>query len=114
MRGSSIDGGGFRELVAPAAQFLNIKEENQMSARELADSIADYLNSFGNKQIDELVKELSKQHRTLQQRFTQLCINWFQELANRRFYDDRNKASVELAKKIITKLDDRDFYLPLI
>jgi len=86
-----------------------------VEAKELSSKIADYLNTMGaGPKIKELVKALSSEHRTLQQLFTRVCIAWLQDLAEREHFDDRNKASVELARKIMKNLSKDDLYLPMI
>lgn len=86
-----------------------------MKAKEFAGKITDYLNTFQDrKKIQELVDELAKEHPTLQQSFTKLCVAWLKKLTEFRYYDGRNKASVELAKKIFERLEEKDFYLPMI
>jgi len=86
-----------------------------VEAKEVAQKISEYLNTFGVKRnINSLVEELEKEHPTLQQSFTQLCISWLQNLAKREYFDDRNKASVNLARKILQNLNKEDLYLPMI
>jgi len=83
-------------------------------AKEVVDKVADFLNTFGDsKRINEFVKEMENQHRTLQQSFTRLCVAWLKRLAEPGYhYDDRNKASVRLAEFLKDKLEEA--YLPLI
>jgi len=82
-------------------------------AQELAKKISDYLNTSWGK-TDELVKELETMHPTLQQLFTRVCVGWLKSLAERKYYDGRNVASVKLAKKILQNLNEEDLRLPMI
>jgi len=85
-----------------------------VEARDVVNKVTDYLNVLGDSErIRDFVLEMECQHRTLQQGFTRLCIAWLKRLADPDFmFDDRNKASVELAKRLKEYLDNA--YLPLI
>ena len=75
--------------------------------------LTDYLNSFSNKR--EFNDRMANAHRTLQQNFTKLCMDWIKFNSKRedRFYDPRNKQTQVLSQKIM-KLLDGDYYLPHI
>jgi len=81
-------------------------------AREVANVLAKYINTFDSEVNDTLVQQLSTMHPTLQQNFTRLCVAWFKKLAETPFFDERNKGSVMLAKKLKPELDKA--YLPHI
>ena len=73
-----------------------------------------YLNNFSKQPADELVEELLRQHRTLQQCFSRFCLRWLERLAEAPHgFDLRNEASVELAREIV-KIDPRKRALPFI
>jgi hypothetical protein len=83
--------------------------------KDVAKLMALFVNSFS---IDEkaFIETFSKEHRTLQQSFTKLCWLWLKkldELGNDGWYDDRNKASVEFAQKVVRQFKD-ETYFPLI
>lgn len=69
---------------------------------ELADKITTGLNSmlFDEK---EFVEAMSKEHRTLQQKFTRLALTWVEHLAelDPKFSDARNEASLKTSKHLI-------------
>jgi predicted YcjX-like family ATPase len=69
---------------------------------ELADTITNGLNSmmFDEK---EFVKAMSNEHRTLQQKFTRLALNWIEHLAelDPKRTDARNEASRKTSKHLI-------------
>ena len=65
--------------------------------------MSNYLNSFGVGYQD-FAKEMAREHRTLQQSFTRLCITWLQELSETEYYDLRNEGSVKFAQSIQDKL----------
>ena len=77
--------------------------------------VADMLNSFSFSP-DEFCKEFTKEHRTIQQNLTRLCIHWLCTCASDDYrYDGRNEASHEIAKALL-KNQDADFigYIPFI
>lgn len=65
--------------------------------------MSNYVNSMCSD-YKEFAKGMSREHRTLQQNFTKLCIAWLNELANTEYYDLRNQASVEFARSVQDKL----------
>jgi len=72
-----------------------------MDARELANEITNYLNTFGDKS-EEFNNAMSNQHRTLQQNFTRLCLAWIEHCASDDYhYDGRNEASHNTSKAIL-------------
>ena len=84
------------------------------TAKDMAEAITSYLNNFSREPTDQLVEELLRQHRTLQQSFSRFCLRWFQRLAEAPHGCDlRNEASVELAREIM-KIDPQVRALPLI
>jgi hypothetical protein len=80
-------------------------------SREVAQYMSNYVNSFGG--YEAFCDEMSKEHRTLQQNFTKLCIAWLKTLAKAEHFDPRNEASVQLARKIVEQFED-ELYLPCI
>lgn len=66
------------------------------------------LNNFGfnHKMVCDL---MSKDHRTIQQNFTRLCIQWLSVCASSDYrYDERNADSHNVAKKIEDALAEYD------
>lgn len=77
-----------------------------------AAAISDWVNNFGFPD-DEIAKKMATDHPTLQQSFMRLCLKFIKEMSEKTYYDGRNKASVEKAKKIMEALDG-NIWLPLI
>lgn len=70
--------------------------------------VSEMLNSFSFSPED-FCKEFTKEHRTLQQNLTRLCINWLCTCASDDYrYDGRNEASHKIAKALIES-QDADF-----
>ena len=91
-----------------------MRVEDEREVREVVSSVSHLVNAYGHEETDFFIREMGREHRTLQQGFTRLCRAWFLHLASlKEFqYDLRNEASVELAKKIRGVLEDNP--LPLI
>ena len=70
-----------------------------------------FVNSF-DFDAKEAAKAMASDHRTIQQGYMRLVCSFIEEMANQPSCDDRNRASVEVAKQLyeITK----NAYLPLI
>ena len=90
------------------------------TAHEVASVMTDFVNNFGcDKQ--GFLEAMGREHRTLQQSFTRLCLRWIEYVASDDYhYDGRNQYShttckqmVELFKKENDNFNPSD-HLPLI
>lgn len=76
-----------------------------MNNKERAEQIVDEITNFVNTMSldpSEFIAAMAKEHRTLQQSFTKLCIQWLEYVASDDYrHDPRNEASHEIAKKMI-------------
>jgi hypothetical protein len=93
------------------------ENEDRKLAAELAEKVSRFVNTMGNAdRVKFFVEAMHGEHRTLQQSFTGLALAWLKHLAslNEGQYDLRNKASVEVAKKLVGKLDKYDLHLPTV
>lgn len=77
--------------------------------------VSDMLNSF-TFEYKGFCEEMTREHRTLQQSFTRLCIEWLCTCASDDYkYDGRNEASHNIAKALIDSQDpDTIGYIPMI
>lgn len=82
------------------------------ASKEKAREIARIVNDFSFNPT-KIAWELQREHRTLQQSFTSLCIEWLRLCASEEYrYDGRNELSHIVAKELI---DGHDVgRLPLI
>ena len=80
---------------------------------QVKSTLSDFLNCYGHKRRDNLVKLLLTEHRTLQQSFTGFVVKWLEELSKANF-DGRNEASVKLAKLFVERTTERERALPFI
>jgi len=74
-------------------------------------------NLLPEDDIEFFVTAMSREHRTLQQNFTRLCLRWFEVLAEMKennYYDLRNEASCELAEAIIQGVAPEKRFLPTV
>ncbi len=98
-----------KEKIQTVYRVLNRVSENG----ELTEIvISDMLNGYGNEKNDAFIQALMSDHRTLQQSFMRLITNVIKAWAKTEYFDDRNKATIELAEKLNVII--KDSYLPLI
>jgi len=82
--------------------------------KQNAEQVAEMLNVFGFDN-DGFCDAMCRQHRTLQQNFTRLCIAWLATCASDDYrYDGRNEASHEVAKALINSQDADFLGLPFV
>jgi len=59
------------------------------------------VNSY-NIKSDEFNSLMSREHRTLQQSFTRLCLEWIEYVASENYHTDlRNEQSHKISKKLV-------------
>ena len=70
--------------------------------QEMARKMTDMLNVCGRARGKAFIDAMNREHRYLQQEFTNLCVNWLKSQADKspNEYDGRNAHGVRLAKKI--------------
>lgn len=93
------------------------ENEDREKARELVEKVSRFGNVMcGEDRVKFFIEAMHNEHRTLQQSFTGLVLAWLKHLAAlpENHYDLRNKASVEIARKLVGNLDKFDLHLPLI
>lgn len=101
--------------------LFEIRRENERlkadreSPEGVARILADYVNRLDNTG-PEFAEEMGRQHRTLQQNFTRLCVAWLQYLGTSvdYMYDNRNQASVMLGREFVEKIPAEFRNLPTI
>jgi hypothetical protein len=88
-------------------------QRTPMNGTKVSELFAEYLNSFSDKAPDfiEAIEKLSREHRTLQQSFTKLCLKWIEHIAVPFVWegntatgysvDGRNEASQKTAQKLL-------------
>jgi hypothetical protein len=82
---------------------------------QMADAVSRFVTVCGGyDDMMAFVKAMTRQHRTLQQNFTRLCVAWLLELAKAKQCDLRNADSVRLAKLFVERIPEDERYLPLV
>ncbi len=77
--------------------------------KERASQIERIINTFPD--IPEKIgRELANTHPTLQQNFMRVVVAFIQEMANKKYWDPRNEASVEIAKILWEELKKTKYY----
>jgi|688.fasta_scaffold992589_2 hypothetical protein len=77
------------------------------STKELVQEITDYLNTFNSKE-KEFCEAMSCEHRTLQQSFTKLCLQWIEHCASDEYrIDGRNEQSQKIARELLEGFKDK-------
>ena len=72
-----------------------------MSRNKNVEMVSDMLNSFSFSP-EEFCKDFTREHRTIQQNLTRLCIHWLSTCASDDYrFDGRNEASHVIAKALI-------------
>ena len=88
--------------------------ENKTREAIAVDAISDAVNNFGFNQ-KEFNAMMSREHRTLQQSFTRMCVEWLKHCGSSDYrYDGRNEASHQMGKAVNEFLDNYQGGLPLI
>ena len=85
-------------------KMKKVEEKKDLTPEQLAEELGDMLNTFSTElKIIKFIRGMDKEHRTLQQNFTKLCLSWLQHLASLedRQFDGRNEASVEISRDML-------------
>ena len=87
---------------------------------KIVDQITAYVNSM-SLHPEKFNKAMSNEHRTLQQSFTKLCMQWLEHVASDDYrYDGRNEASHAICEELLKKFNQCNYginpsrFLPLI
>lgn len=76
-----------------------------MNTQETVELITDYVNTFSRG--EDFNEAMSRQHRTLQQSFTRLCLKWLEHVSQDDYKTDgRNEHSKKVAQELISKFKE--------
>lgn len=100
-----------REAIGKVVGYGSGEGDSGKRAVETAKKIGDLLNSFSVNE-KAIGMALVNEHRTLQQTFARVAIEYFKALADSEYYDGRNEGAYNFAKDIRAQLDDAR--LPMI
>lgn len=68
------------------------------------DTFDSFTNDFGFAD-DAVAETMANNHPTLQQSFMAMCLKFIKRMAEKKYVDDRNRLSVEKAKKMIAAIE---------
>jgi hypothetical protein len=79
---------------------------------QIVSDISDYVNTFSHR--EDFNEVMSKEHRTLQQSFTRLCLRWIEHVSKEEYRTDgRNQQSKDICQKIVKDFKEKnDDFLP--
>ena len=119
------------DKILSKENISTITEEERMTLSELEDRyknltydkwedrhkyyqemVSTMINDMGFKD-KELAHSISIDHPTIQQNFMRMVCLFIHEMAEKKYFDDRNKGSVELAKALDPIVKEKGF-LPFI
>ena len=86
------------------------------NAEEVVKALSEFVNCHSHHDYEQVISLMSREHRTLQQQMTRICVMWLEHLSTleEHGYDLRNEGSVKLAKQLLSGVESSDLYLPLI
>jgi len=100
----------FKELLTEY-EWATYKEHNDRHDF-FRKQVEKMVNDFGF-QDKELAESMANDHPTLQQSFMRMVCLFIHEMAQKKYFDDRNKGSVSLAKELDPIIKEKG-YLPCI
>lgn len=89
---------------------------SSVKAKENVEKVSNMLNNMMFSP-EAFCEEMTKEHRTLQQNFTRLCVEWIKTCASDEYrHDERNRASHVKCKAIVDTMstDPAWDFLPYI
>ena len=102
-------------LSAAKHSQTTIRKGKLMDYKEKAATVAHVVNSFTFSYKD-FCEAMSREHKTLQQNFTRLCMAWIRHCASEDYAkntDGRNEASHTVCKAVTDTCSDADLRLTL-
>lgn len=82
----------------------------------LAKEISNLLNKMDHDAFQKAFMEtMQRDHRTLQQQFTEFCFEWLKICASEKYgVDGRNEYSQKVARKALSNLEEYEMKMPFI
>ena len=92
------------------------------TGKEMANEMTDFVNTFSSEPKEEFIKAMANEHRTLQQSFTRLCLQWIEHCATQDYRTDgRNESTHQVCKAMVQAYKEKQenllplsSYLPFI
>ena len=83
-----------------------------MTGKEFANVCSEFVNNY-TADTEGFAKAMSREHRTLQQSFTRMIVEYLKLQAQERD-DARNQASINFSKKVVKMLEEDNIAFPMI
>lgn len=85
------------------------------TGKEMAGEMTDFVNTFSTEPRTDFIQAMANEHRTLQQSFTRLCIEWIEYCATQEYRTDgRNESTHQMCKALVQAYKEKqDTNLPL-
>lgn len=90
------------------------RPEDVAAGQEMAEQLAQFVNTFNTVRMEACAQAMVHQHRTLQQSMTRMFLRFMELQAQEDDYDLRNQASIRLARKIVKLVEDEQACLPMV
>lgn len=101
-------------------ELSKYEQELKTNSEKIVADLAKLVNSMSFKP-DYFIDAMSREHRTLQQSFTKLCLQWLEHVASDEYrYDGRNEDSHAICEELLEKFTQYNHginpsrFLPLI
>ena len=82
------------------------------TAAEVATAMTDFVNTFSSiygTSNKEFIEAMNREHRTLQQSFTRLCLTWLENCASDEYrFDGRNERAHDTCRELILGFKDKN------
>ena len=91
-----------------------VRPEDVAAGQEMAEQLANFVNTFGSDRTEACARAMVHQHRTLQQSMTRLFVRFMELQAQEDDYDLRNQASIRFARKLVKLMEDEQIGLPMV
>jgi hypothetical protein len=86
-----------------------MEQTNKTKAQLAQNAMSTFVNSY-NVDGKAFIQEMNKEHRTLQQAFTKLCLQWIENVGSEDYRTDgRNEQSKETCKKLLSTFEGDGF-----
>lgn len=98
------------DRLGNVSYFEATKEPKDVKEKQLAITITDAINGMFDPKI--FCEAMSREHRTLQHDFTNLCLNWLDQcrkMYNEGNYDGRNEHACLMGKTLWDYIDSDQF-----
>lgn len=81
---------------------------SELTTQQLVNRMTDHVNTFNVRK--EFVDLMANEHRTLQQSFTRLCLQWLERAASEEYkFDLRNQKTHEVSRELVERFKKENY-----